>query len=439
MKLVFLFYISCLLATAITSGVEEDGERWAVLVAGSHKWVHYRHQASVCHAYQLLHNQGIPDDHIVVIMYDDIAYNTQNPNPGVILNEPEGPNVYDGVPIDYKGIHVTPTNFLKVLAGDDTGMADIGSGKVIKSGPNDRIFIDLVDGGGFDHFAFPYSILTAQTLHNHISQMYADKKFKEMMIFIESNDSGSMILNRYPDEMGVYAMTATGEIGNAYAVHWSAELDTWMADAFTLAWMKNSEMNDPTKQTIEEQFNQTREWVARSAVHCYGNMNIQQEFVSAFFGEWKSNSSFNFDLEEFGRLQKDAVPSIDAPIVYLKNHLKSAETEEEIVYWSQQLTSLEKKRNFLEDTTRNIVLSLTKNEELTKEIMNSSDREVNDWDCFGPAVEAFHENCFNLGQNHYGFRMLGTLLSLCAHGYSADEIIKATESVCVFPKFVDID
>ena len=34
-------------------------------------------QADVCHAYQVLHAHGVPDDHIVVMMYDDIANNAE--------------------------------------------------------------------------------------------------------------------------------------------------------------------------------------------------------------------------------------------------------------------------------------------------------------------------------------------------------------------------
>lgn len=48
---------------------------WAVLVAGSSGYDNYRHQADVCHAYQILHKNGIPDENIVVMMYDDIAHN----------------------------------------------------------------------------------------------------------------------------------------------------------------------------------------------------------------------------------------------------------------------------------------------------------------------------------------------------------------------------
>ena len=34
-------------------------------------------QADVCHAYQILHAHGLSDDHIVVMMYDDIANNEE--------------------------------------------------------------------------------------------------------------------------------------------------------------------------------------------------------------------------------------------------------------------------------------------------------------------------------------------------------------------------
>lgn len=52
----------------------------------------------MCHAYQLLIKGGVKEENIVVFMYDDIAYNELNPRPGVIINHPQGPNVYDGVP-----------------------------------------------------------------------------------------------------------------------------------------------------------------------------------------------------------------------------------------------------------------------------------------------------------------------------------------------------
>ena len=63
-----------------------EGELWGVLVAGSQGWINYRHQADVCHAYQVLHQHGVKDDHIVVMMMDDIANNKLNPTPGLVVN-----------------------------------------------------------------------------------------------------------------------------------------------------------------------------------------------------------------------------------------------------------------------------------------------------------------------------------------------------------------
>lgn len=55
-------------------------------------------QANVCHAYQILRKAGVKYENIVVFMYDDIAFNVNNPKPGIIVNRPNGPDVYKGVP-----------------------------------------------------------------------------------------------------------------------------------------------------------------------------------------------------------------------------------------------------------------------------------------------------------------------------------------------------
>ena len=52
----------------------------------------------MCHAYQILKRGGLKDENIVVFMYDDIASNELNPRPGIIINHPQGQDVYAGVP-----------------------------------------------------------------------------------------------------------------------------------------------------------------------------------------------------------------------------------------------------------------------------------------------------------------------------------------------------
>ena len=124
-----------LLSSVVVERVVLDGgpgTGWAVLVAGSRGWDNYRHQADVCHAYQvhishnhhpltvilqLLRKHGVSEDRIIVMMYDDIAESPDNPNRGEIYNQPGGENVYANVKKDYTGDDVTAKNFLAVLQG----------------------------------------------------------------------------------------------------------------------------------------------------------------------------------------------------------------------------------------------------------------------------------------------------------------------------------
>lgn len=106
--------INYALGTSEISHEEQPEERrpfrgniWAVLAAGSNGYYNYRHQADICHAYQVLKSHGIPDERIIVMMYDDIAHNRKNPTPGVIINHPKGKDVYQGVPKDYVGKEVS--------------------------------------------------------------------------------------------------------------------------------------------------------------------------------------------------------------------------------------------------------------------------------------------------------------------------------------------
>jgi legumain len=75
--LLSLFFISFLKA-----------EHFAVLVAGSNGYWNYRHQADICHAYQILISKGMKPENIITMAYDDIANDGSNPFPGQLFNKP---------------------------------------------------------------------------------------------------------------------------------------------------------------------------------------------------------------------------------------------------------------------------------------------------------------------------------------------------------------
>ena len=102
--------LSALAQSASAQAPQED--HWAVIVAGSRGFGNYRHQADTCHAFQIMKKNGIPEDHIIHLSYDDTANSSANPFPGQLFNKPTeagtpGVDVYDGCTIDYTGDEVT--------------------------------------------------------------------------------------------------------------------------------------------------------------------------------------------------------------------------------------------------------------------------------------------------------------------------------------------
>jgi len=161
-------------------------DNWAILVAGSHTYDNYRHQADVYHAYQVLKKNGYSQDRIITFAYDDIAHNIKNPIKGKVFNKPTyanpGVDVYDGVVIDYKGLHVEPKVFLHVLEGNKSAVSGIGSGRVLESTKDDNVFIFFSDHGAPGLIAFPHTNLYANDLISTFNKM--NGKYNKLVFYL---------------------------------------------------------------------------------------------------------------------------------------------------------------------------------------------------------------------------------------------------------------
>ncbi|GAB4837129.1 hypothetical protein Ancab_002040 [Ancistrocladus abbreviatus] len=228
------------------SNGEVEGTRWAVLVAGSYGYGNYRHQADVCHAYQLLKNNGLKDDNIIVFMYDDIAFNVDNPRPGVIINHPDGDDVYDGVPKDYTGNDTSINNLFAVILGNKTAVKG-GSGKVVNSGPNDHIFFYYAGHGGAVAVLMPTDEeLYAKDLIDVLKKKHASETYKSMVIYLEACESGSMFEGLLPQGLNIYAVTASNASENSWEFYCPGsypppppEYKTCLGDLFSISWLED--------------------------------------------------------------------------------------------------------------------------------------------------------------------------------------------------------
>ncbi|KAM8920896.1 legumain [Pelodytes ibericus] len=407
---------------------EDNGKHWVVLVAGSNGWYNYRHQADLCHAYQIVKSNGIPDEQIVVMMYDDIANNSENPTKGIIINRPNGTDVYAGVLKDYTGEDVTPENFLSVLKGDAKAMNGKGSGKVIASGPNDHVFVYFTDHGAEGLLAFPNDDLYAQNLSDTIQYMHENKKYRKMVFYIEACESGSMMVN-LPNNINVYATTAANGHESSYACYYDALRDTYLGDLYSVSWMEDSDSEDLTKETLHKQFVMVKKHTNTSHVMQFGNKTISMMKVKQFQGSSKNNFPGVF----VAPVQKlDLTPSPEVPMEILKRKMMATNDLMKYREIIAEIKSLQEAKELIKGIMVKIVNEVTEFSELATDLLN--DRvTTSDQTCYIAAAEHFKRQCFNWHSPlyEYAMRQLFVLANLCEAGYPLERIHLAMNKVCL--------
>jgi len=402
---------------------------WALLVAGSSGYYNYRHQADICHAYQILHKNGIPDENIVVMMYDDIANNRRNKKPGTIINKPGGPDLYHGVPKDYTGEDVTPENFINVLKGNKTGMAGIGSGKVINSGPEDYVFVNFADHGAPNLIAFPHSELHSKDLIAAINYMNVTKRYKEMVFYVEACESGSMF-NRHKlsKDIKVFATTAANGKESSYACYWDEELRTYLGDVYSVKWMEDSDSENIATETLQKQFQIVKEETNTSHVQEFGDLTMGKEKVARF----QSNEGVMLGTSNQWTAPtpiRDAVPSPDVPLMVLRKKLEKATSAMEYEETLIEIRKEEESREQIKSTMKKIAASLVPVPRVLRKILETPAEPYLE-DCYKEAVTTFRNYCFDFNKFEHALRHVYVLANLCDEGFQTQRIMRTIREVC---------
>ncbi|XP_037399883.1 legumain-like [Pygocentrus nattereri] len=404
---------------------EAVGKQWAILVAGAKDWYNYGLQANICHAYQLVHRNGIPDEQTVVMMYDDIADNEQNPYKGNIINQPNGPNVYPGVLKDYTGDDVTPENFLAALRGDESAVIKTGPKKVIKSGKNDTIFVFLSDHGAPGLFCFPSSSLYAIDFIEELQTMAKNKQFAKMVIFMECCYSGSMLEN-LPENISIYGVTACPPDTEAYFCFFDGERQTFLAAEMSAVWMSYTEVSVLDKITFQDEFRNLQGQMKKSVPCEYGDKDVSMLTVSKFL----KNSPASAGDTKKGLSPTDLVSFYEAPFRILEYQI---EREADPV----KNDALKKKYDDLRKTKSNIESAV---EEMRKycsaggvehATTATTSLNLNQLQHFKTVAEFFRTTCFNWheSQFQYALSQLNVFNKLCAAGVDTKGILEAIKQV----------
>lgn len=409
------------LSQSVQDAQQEVGDVWAILVAGSNGYYNYRHQADVCHAYQVLRSHGVPDERIIVLMYDDIANSEDNPTPGIIINQPNGSNVYTGVPKDFTGDDVTSENFLKVLAGDSDLRRN--GRKVLQSGPKDNVFIYFSDHGAEGLIAFPNDVLLAKQLNKGLRDLHDANGFKQLVIYIEACEAGSMFKNLLPDNISVYAVTASDESESSYAIYFDKEREAYLGDEFSVNWMEDSDAHpDLSRETLKQQYQAVKRKTKQSHVSLYGDKSIGDQAVSDFQGSKVPQRLENrFQRRDDG----DTVRSPDVPLVVARMRAESSPQDERL---QTEFKTMLHGRSFVDKSRELIGERLIEAFGFSEEIL-SRKLPLTQHDCYETLFRTFDETCFRVSTHPYALRSLYFLVNVCETLEQTSQEVFGVESV----------
>ncbi|KAM7253707.1 hypothetical protein ACFE04_031389 [Oxalis oulophora] len=424
------------------------GKQWAVLVAGSSGYSNYRHQADVCHAYQVLKKGGLKDENIIVFMYDDIAFNEENTKPGVIINKPDGPNVYKGVPKDYTGNNCTAQNFYNVLLGNKKALTG-GSGKVLSTGPNDHIFIYYADHGAPGLVTMPIEDdVYAKDLINVLKKMAKAGTYKDIVFYMEACEAGSMFEGLLPNDINIYALTAS----NAVEASWAAYCPnssipvppfgytTCLGDVFSIAWLEDSEAHDMSKETLNEQYITVKKRTlgigsgeGSSHVMQYGNVKITEQYVATYIGTNNVTNPTYAGAQVFDDQSISSSHSnYDAILIYLQTKYDRApEGSKEKAEAQKKLLDEINQRKTIDNNMKRITTNLLgdrKGFEVLKMVRYPGQPLVDDWDCLKELVKTYQEQCGVLST--YGKKYTRSFANMCNVGINVEQIKMASIQAC---------
>ncbi|GMN35952.1 hypothetical protein TIFTF001_005649 [Ficus carica] len=447
------------------------GTRWAVLIAGSNGYWNYRHQADICHAYQLLKKNGLRDENIVVFMYDDIAYNEENPRPGVIINSPHGDDVYKGVPKDYTGEDVTVDNFFAAILGNKTAIKG-GSGKVVDSGPDDHIFIFYSDHGGPGVLGMPtYPYLYANDLIEVLKRKHAAGTYKSLVFYLEACESGSIFEGLLSEGLNIYATTASNAEESSWGTYCPGEYpsppqeyETCLGDLYSVSWMEDSDIHNLRTESLHQQYELVKKRTANdnsfygSHVMQYGDIGLSENNLFLYIGTNPANDNYTFVDENSLRPATKAVNQRDADLVHFwhkfpftvpnflpstfsfPSHLpqfrKAPEGSPRKIKAQKEFVEAMSHRMHLDDSVKlvgKLLFGIEKAPEVLNAIRPTGLPLVDDWDCLKNLVRTFETHCGSLSQ--YGMKYMRSFANICNAGIGKEQMAEASAQACInFPR-----
>lgn len=136
-------------------------------------------------------------------------------------------------------------------------MKKIGTGKVLKSNSESKVFIYFTDHGAPGLLAFPNKYLYADEFLKTLKFMNEKKMYGQMVIYLEACESGSMFEGLLDPSLNIYAMTASNADESSWGTYCYPDdmingehIGSCLGDLFSVNWMEDSDAEDLKKETL---------------------------------------------------------------------------------------------------------------------------------------------------------------------------------------------
>lgn len=250
-------------------------KQWAVVIGTSDDWSNYRHQADAMAMYQLLKRHGYDDEHIILIIEDNIAYHPKNLHQGVVKVRPDGENVHKDIVVDYKLSDIAINDLGAIMQGKRSENLP----HVIEADEDDNVIFFWCGHGNKNTLAWGSNLsVYRRDVYNILSGM----NFRKLFFALDACYSGS-IGEACEGIPGALIMTAANPYETSKADIKDAEMGIWLSNGFTRAFQEAID-NSPNITMRELYYKLARQTVGSHATvynyEYYGNMfkNTMQEF-----------------------------------------------------------------------------------------------------------------------------------------------------------------
>ncbi|KAJ6326912.1 hypothetical protein OIU78_013908 [Salix suchowensis] len=289
------------------------------------------------------------------------------------------------------------------------------------------------------------AFLYAMDLIDVLKKKHASGSYKEMVMYIEACESGSIFEGIMPKDINIYVTTASNAEENSWGTYCPGmepspppEYVTCLGDLYSVSWMEDSETHNLKAETIKQQYHLVKERTSNyntfstgSHVMRYGNESIEGEKLYLYQGFDPASVNFSPNNVHIGG-RMDVVNQRDAELVFLwQMYKRSEDGSEKKTQILNQIKETVRHRTHLDSSVEligTLLFGSKKGSAMLKSVREPGSPLVDDWTCLKSMVRRFETHCGSLTQ--YGMKHMRAFANICNGGVSQASMEEACFAAC---------